>query len=268
VVQQAYNHGYDLLVMLRDEAAWMANRREVRFLDRRSDGFIFVSPGTGEWNDTLETLIDNKVPTVVCYHRNVPEGVAWVDPDNEAIVTLAMDCLVRSGHRRIGYLAGAITLTSEQPRLVLTAGQRTFDDVHRSETFDRLAAPGNPYGVVGMKVQNADPHWHLSPTVLDEIKVNGITGVICVNDLLALQLMQIAAEAGINVPADLSIVGVDDAPLSEVRGLTTVNFRYSEVGKLAVDAWIDMRRGCDAATASRVVPVSLIERTSVGAPRG
>src|SRR5687768_13962103 len=40
----AQHHGYDLLTILRAPARWMPNPEELRFLDRRSDGFIFIVP--------------------------------------------------------------------------------------------------------------------------------------------------------------------------------------------------------------------------------
>jgi len=266
VVPAAYRHGYDLLVMLRDEAAWMANRREVRFLDRRSDGFIFVSPGAGEWRDTLSKLVDNAIATVVCYSRDVPDGIAWVDPDNDAIVQLAVDRLLAQGHRNIGYLTGPTTVTSDHARLVLSGGDRTYDDIARTKAFAQIAERLASDGIVASIFRCTDPGWRLKPDVVRDLQGSGVTGVLCVNDLIALGLMQIARQAGVSVPRDLSIIGVDNASQSEVLGLTTVQFGYDEVGRLAVEAWIQLRNGLPAKDACRVVPAMLIERTTVQEP--
>ena len=54
------------------------------------------------------------------------------------------------------------------------------------------------------------------------------TAVLCANDLLALGLLTEALQLGLNVPADLAIVGYDDiefAPELVVRASTTVKPR-------------------------------------------
>ncbi len=266
VVQQAYKHGYDLLVMLRDEAAWMANRKEVRFLDRRSDGFIFVSPGVGEWTSTLEALVENKIPSVVCYHRDVPDGVAWVDPDNESVIDLMLDCLISAGHRTIAYLAGPITVTSDQPRLVLYGGERAYDDRERDRIFRERIAAMSPGGIRGCVLTGVDVSYQVTNEVLQSIIDSGATAVLC-GDYVALQLWTLAEERGLTIPGDLSIIGIDDSPLGGMRGLTSVHFRYSDVGAAAVDAWVDLKAGKSSAEASRKVAVSLVSRRSVSRPQ-
>lgn len=265
VARRAAQKDYDLLIMLRGEASWMTDRSEARFLDRRCDGFIFVSPGEGEWHETLEALVRNDVPAVVCYQRAVPEGVAWVDGDNQRIINLAIGCLLRSGHRRIAYLAGPETSTSDQPRLVVTGGRRAFDDIDRERVFRRAIEIGGANEVDGEILMAADPNYRLRAGVLDQLSDRGITAVIS-GDLFALQLWDMAIDAGLSVPGDLSIIGIDDSPHAGARGLTSVHCSYSELGQFAFDAWIDLKRGATPVEASRVVPVRLIERRSVSAP--
>jgi DNA-binding LacI/PurR family transcriptional regulator len=252
--------------MLRDEAAWMANRKEVRFLDKRSDGFIFVSPGVGEWTSTLEALVENKIPCVVCYHRDVPSGVVWVDPDNEGIIDLMLERLLVVGHKRIVYLAGPITVTSEQPRLVLYGGERAYDDRERERFFRERTAALCAAGVEGIVASGVDKNYDVTDEVLDGILASGATAVLC-GDHVALQLWTLAERRGLSVPTDLSLIGIDDTPLGAMRGLTSVRFRYSDVGAAAVDAWIDVKNGISPSEASRKVGVGLSDRASVAAPR-
>lgn len=250
----ARSRGYDLLIMLRDEADWMVKRQEVRFLDRRSDGFLFISPGAGEWGAALKALKKHDIPTVVCYRRDVPKGVAWVDPDNEAIVRLGVDNLRAQGHRKIAYVGGVLSNT-----------RRNFDDVERARLFEEITQAGKtkkPLFFTGVT-----PDWILHPDLLPALLKANVTGVVCLNDIIALMLWGELEKRGFKVPRDFSIVGVDNSPQGAARGLSSVAFSYQEVGQLAVQAWLELKAGKSAAQASKIVPVELIKRKSVSAPR-
>lgn len=262
----ASQHSYDLFIMLRGEAEWMANREEMRFLDRRSDGFIFISPGINEWKTALETLLQHDIPAIVCYRRDVPEGVAWVDPDNERIVQLAVDHLLAHGHRRLAYLSGPKTTTSSNGLLANVSGPRVhYDDEARLRYFhERLHASGLDENT--FVLCPADPNWTLSQSEAQQLLDSGATGVVCINDHLALQLRHHLEALGYNVPGDMSIVGVDNQLQAAHGNLSSIGFGYDAVGRHAVQAWIALRRGAPARDCCKVVPVHLVERASVGPP--
>jgi DNA-binding LacI/PurR family transcriptional regulator len=250
----ARSRGYDLLIMLRDESDWMANRGEVRFLDRRSDGFLFISPGAGEWSAALKALRKHEIPTVVCYRRDVPKGIAWVDPDNEAIVRLGVENLRAKGHKKIAYVGGVISNT-----------RRNFDDVERARIFEEIIFEGKPKKP--LVFTGITPDWTLHPDVVPSLLKANVTGIVCLNDIIALMLWDELEKRGLKVPRDFSLVGVDNTSQAEVRGLSSIAFRYQEVGRLAVQAWLELKAGKSAAQASKVVPVEFVNRKSIGAPR-
>lgn len=265
--EQAGHSGYDLTIMLRGEAEWMAKREEMRFLDRRSDGFIFISPGCGEWRTTFDALVRHSIPTVVCYRRDVPAGVAWVDPDNEAIMRLALDCLIRAGHRDIAYVAGPRPDRSDNERLPnLSAAAPGFDNQERQRYFEEIT------GARGLKkssrriIWTGDAGWVFSAREFGDLLAAGATGVIC-GDHQALQLLDHAEAFGVCVPYDLSIIGIDNEVAAAHRGLTSVGFGYDTVGRLAVQSWLELKRGKDSRDCCKVVPVALQERKTVAPPR-
>ena len=95
------------------------------------------------------------------------------------------------------------------------------------------------------------------------------TAVFAANDQMALGLLHAAADAGIRVPEDLSVVGFDDIP--EARHfsppLTTVRQDFGELGRRAIAVLLEeLEPGGEPAEHARV-PTPLVVRTSTAAPR-
>lgn len=67
------------------------------------------------------------------------------------------------------------------------------------------------------------------------------TAVVCYNDDLALTMMQFCKEYGINVPEDVSIVGVDDSKIASICDipLTTVAHPHRRLGEMAARSLLD-----------------------------
>lgn len=98
----------------------------------------------------------------------------------------------------------------------------------------------------------------------DFLLAQGVDGVFGVSDLLALGFLDGARKAGRRVPQDVSVVGFDDIPQSSwaAYGLTTVRQSPDDI-MAGVIAAIDREDAHGAGKLHHVVPVSLIERSSV-----
>lgn len=246
----AVRHGYDVLTLLRTDSNWVDNRKELRFLDRRSDGTIFDLSVLADAGGDLEALARHNVPTVVCYSRDVPEGIGWVDPDNRGAMYGAVSHLAARGHRRIAFLN-----TRESP------DSATYFDKGERLRYFREAVRQH-----GMK-ECADwifATWYFEqmPKLPRQILERGATAVICVNDRLAIDLMLATRSAGLSVPDDLSIIGVDNVD-AEQWGLTSMGFSYHDIGNRAVDALVGLITGKPVEECRIVIPVELCERQSV-----
>ena len=91
--------------------------------------------------------------------------------------------------------------------------------------------------------------------------------ILCANDLLAIGALAALRDAGLDVPHDVAIVGMDNTPLSEVTWptLTTVDLGSSERARIAAELLLE--RIEDPARTPRVVGVEprLVVRASSGA---
>ena len=81
---------------------------------------------------------------------------------------------------------------------------------------------------------------------------------------------QVAAELGLDIPGDLSVIGVDDLDLVAAAlepGLTTVALPHREMGRWAMSRLLGLIDETDAPGASPLLlECELVERGSVGSP--
>lgn len=100
---------------------------------------------------------------------------------------------------------------------------------------------------------------------LELLRVRDFTAVFSANDQMALGLLHAARELGVEVPAQISVVGFDDVPEAAhfLPSLTTVRQDFAELGRRAVASLLDELAGRDA-TGRETVPTQLIVRGSTG----
>jgi LacI family transcriptional regulator len=95
---------------------------------------------------------------------------------------------------------------------------------------------------------------------------NDVRALICFNDRLSIGAMHALAEAGLDVPADVSVVSFDDDPIASwvKPRLTTIALPHYELGRTAIEVLLD---GADRPPRNgpqiHRLPMPLRERESV-----
>jgi LacI family transcriptional regulator len=97
----------------------------------------------------------------------------------------------------------------------------------------------------------------------------GATAIFAANDLLVLGALRAAREAGIRVPSDLSLVGVNDIPLVGLIDppITTIRVPQREMGAIAARMLIALIEGEPVKRRHVLLETSLVVRGSTAAPR-
>lgn len=251
ISRAATGTGYELLAYAglmtgADRPGW-----ERRSLSRLSgtliDGAIVVTPTTA--------LSSSSIPVVAIDPHTGPEGHATVDADNEAGAVQAVEHLLSLGHTRIAHLQGRADLASAQLR---AAGYRSA-----------LTAAG--ITVDECLLRDGGYQEDQSAAVARELLTlaDRPTAVFAANDSSAIGVLRAAAEVGLRVPQDLSVVGFDDVPQASTTTppLTTVSQPLAELGSHAVQMLLTMLRG-EPTTDHVRLPTTLRVRASTGpAPR-
>ena len=239
-------HEYDLLTLLRTPPEWMSDQKELQFLDRRTDGFIFVV--MRNQFRMIEKLVGHGVPVVACMLGDVPPGVPAVVLDNAGTMEQAVDYLVARGHRRIAYMHGP----DRADFLQRAHGYRSAMTRH---SLDACLIPTK---------NNDVPLLDWRERLVGAIQTKGVTSVVCACDHLAFEVMACLEEYGIRVPQDVSITGLDDSPGGAARGLTTFRCTAPEdFGRLALNILVATISGNGNSQNGVVIPAHIVERSSV-----
>jgi DNA-binding LacI/PurR family transcriptional regulator len=186
-------------------------------------------------------------------------GVISVAPDYCGAATTGIGYLLARGHRRIAVSAEHYFGVESFARNELVRGA-TLAFAEAGLAFSADAVLFNHFGREG-----GNP----IVTAITGPRETRPTAVFCFDDWTAINVIREAQAAGLSLPRDLSVVGVND----DLRGanlnvpLTTIHLPAEEIGALAVKSLLGeiVPQGNRAPTLHRLA-VRLIERASVGPP--
>ena len=232
------SHGYDL------EREYAALRK---FLEHRVDGLALI--GEDHSQETYELIERQNIPAVTMWNYSETSRLSCIGADNKMAGTLAAQHLVGLGHRDIGLLFPptkdndrARDRRSGVQKILINAGININPDWDVESTYSIADA------------KSAALHLLRSP--------HRPSGILCGNDVLAMGVLYAARSCNLDIPQDLSVVGIGDFKgSSEVEpGLTTVRLPAREIGRLAGnhlsqsitgDLTNEQRVGCDIALIER-----------------
>ena len=198
-------------------------------------------------------LRKSELPAVCVNNTDAYGDLNSVTADNRAVGSIAAEYFLDKRHRKLSVVtAGCENCTSELERV---AGFK-----------ESCSGVGAECDVIRLdELCRADGEID-SAKLLE--RCDGRSGVFCVNDGVAVKIMNAFEDTGRRVPEDVSIIGVDNSVLCEhVRPkLTSVDQFSWRMGERAAELIIDIVNGKtdrSEITNVRIAP-SLVERDSVG----
>jgi DNA-binding LacI/PurR family transcriptional regulator len=199
------------------------------------DGFIF---GRIELLNQLEPAQLRRLPFAVVDY-NAGRSVNSVRVDARAGAKAAAQHLIDLGHRRFGILS---FLRGMGPARVFPPGAgRPKSMAGMAIDQEKLQGYAEAFAAAGINIDDvpvvqAEP-WdeRAAGVMLDEAR--GATAILSMAVMQAIALIREAERRGINVPADLSIVGFNDIPEAAkcTPPLTTVDSCTMEKGRVAAE---------------------------------
>jgi DNA-binding LacI/PurR family transcriptional regulator len=222
-------------------------------LEHLVDGIIclprapFPPPGES-W---LQRVREERVPCVIVDADAVEVGFDSVVSADRKGAEEAVDHLIRLGHRRIAHLCGYTHARSVQERL---AGYREAL-ARRGIAFDPVLVAGDTWDRSEMAV-----------TAVELLsRAPAPTALFASNDVLASIAMKAARQHGMQVPADLAVVGFGDLDVADWIGLTSVCQSPREMGRLAAERLFSRMTEPELEPRLIVQPTRLVVRDTCGA---
>jgi LacI family transcriptional regulator len=216
---------------------------------RRVDGLILVGPALS--SRYVLALRRAGLPIVLIDNLLGETPIDCILWDNEnGAYQGTRHLIVGHGHRHIAFLSGPAEWFSSRERAV--GYRRALQEAGLDPHIVHMPSTTFATGRQAMR------------TALEERPA--LTAVMAVNDAMAAGAIHACQEAGRAVPADVAVVGFDDAPWAEMvtPPLTTLHVPEREVGVQAARRMVDLiERGGQVPVQMRL-SVELVVRQSCG----
>lgn len=222
---------------------------------RRVDAIICTAARLGD-EETVRQVRERGVPIVLAV-RTIPGApLPSVGHDDRAGGRMVAEHLLSLGHRRLLELRGPFDVQSFRDRHagfdaeVRAAGLEPFDLGESAST--PTVAEGRRLMDVALRLARPLP-----------------TAIFAHNDAMAIGALEVLESRGLACPAEVSVMGYNDAPLSEhlTPPLTTIGYPSVEVGRFAAEVALQHIEDADRSSPHVSFAPTLIVRGSTAPPR-
>lgn len=248
-----YEHGYPVFLCNSDGKPEKEYYYLKLLMEKGVDGLVLVS--AGDDLDSLELLDGRNIPKVIIDRRVDSLNTDSVLIDNHKGGYDATRHLLDLGHKRIGCITG--------PSQVTPSGQRLQGYVRalkekNMEVDDGLIVSGDfkshsgSRGLIRLMGHPKPP-----------------TAVFACNDMMAIGALTAAEKLGIEIPAQLSLVGFDDIAMASmvIPKLTTIVQPKRELGEAGAGLLLERIKNGNREKSTIILEPSIIIRESSSPPK-
>lgn len=221
VERYCFEQGYNLMLGNTEGEAHTALSYLKMMLRKRVDGLLIMcSEGQQEVFNQLDWL--KNLPVVVMDWGMESREVDLIADNSHQGGYLATRHLLALGHRDIGCITGPHNRAPADQRL---AGF--------TQAMQEAGLTINPAWIQEGDFDCASGHDAMVRLLSQPSRPSAL--FVC-NDMMAMGVISAAHQAGLSIPADLSLVGYDNVALAQYMSppLTTINQPKEELGRLAV----------------------------------
>ena len=236
-------HGYDLAM----ETAIVRS-----LLERRIDGIALV--GFDHEAVPFNMLEQRDVPVISIWNYHEDSKIPCVGADNFEAGRLVAQHIIDLGHKDIAFVFPE-TKSNDRARDRLSGALNAAQSSGLKITDNRILSCSYDIGAAKELAKK-------------ELSGNRPTAFVCCNDIIAHGFIYACQSLGVNIPDDVSIVGIGDFGGSEhlEPGLTTVRLPAKRIGYQAADTLLDMSEtGIQPKNFAQSIKLEFIERASTRA---
>lgn len=218
----------------------------------RVDGFILYDEHDDD--PRIPLLLSMRIPCVMVTSAELGDRIGrLITPEHET-VTVMLDHLNSLGHKRIAHLSGPVDYVHERAR----AGLMTVEGKRR-----------------GMRMRHVEGTYSYESGAQEARRLLSLsarsrpTALVVGNDIMAMAALRAAADLGVRVPEDLSVIAWDDSVLCQAARpqLTAMDHGLMEKGRLATGLLFELIAGSTHLHRSSPVGTLLVRDTTGPAPR-
>ncbi len=247
-------HDYQILLALSHGDYRRGTRHLERLASRWVDGFIIIG-NAAPTSDAVALAKMGKPVILSVWNAEVPvHEVPIVDIDFRSAGELATQHLLELGHQRI---ATILEMPVQSTRLEGFRAVLGRAGIVVSEDYQR---PGDSSFESGYREMSTLLALRTPPTA-----------VFAGNDAMAIGAMRAIEDAGLRIPADVAVVGVDDIMEAEHTrpALTTVHIPKRELARIAVDSVLAfIKEGAPSPMSTLISPYLVIRQSTHGISNG
>lgn len=250
--------GYQLMIVGPDASYRATERGLLGLKQRRFDGLVILGTVIDVQSEFMRRAPESPIVAIE-YRGDTPIPV--IDFNESAAMKLAIAHLGEFGHKNLLWVGPADD--DDEP---VHHREEAFLDAAREADMKTSACRFEE--VRG--ANSADLIDRVASTVQSHLaRGTNFTGVVCCNDKIAIGACDALMRAGLSIPKDVSVIGIDDTEASLcIPRLTSISHQLHEMGRRAAELALEMSSDPFAMYRYRgsrhVVEPSLVVRSSTG----
>ena len=217
--------------------AELLSQVKVMYQEKRVDGFIVLY--AGEEDDVRSYLITDKIPFVIVGSTiERANEITAVDNNNQLMGSEAANYLASLGHQQLAFISN-------------TDSGEVFH-----ERYQGFVLKTQSLGLKGRLVKSKN-----------KLDIGRATGLVVLDDILAIKVIQGLSEQGISVPADVSVISFNNSVFASLIHpyLTTFDINIRQLGHRSVQKLVHLLAYPDDFKEKVTVPFELKVRESTKA---
>jgi DNA-binding LacI/PurR family transcriptional regulator len=221
----------------------------VRMLRQYSVDGVIVASSTLP-SSFAESFKDAGLPVVHAFGRaSTAPDVHVVGIDNVACGRMAAKALIQRGYASVGFLGGPRTASSTQDR---AGGFLSALAEHPQIRVSTSYATDYTFDAGRAEMQRL-------------LQDGTAEAYFCGDDLLAVGALSAIEEAGLSVPGDIGLIGLNDMEMArwQIIGLTTIRQPVPQIIDAAIDLVVATIQTPDRPPENRLFPCAVIDRRTL-----
>ncbi len=200
------------------------------FMNKKVDGILYFVSDLTEEKKELVRFIYETTP-IVLVEQEVSEDIPFVVPDMYNGAKLLVEHLIENNHKKIALIGPPEYDTVGQQRVIAYKDVLKANDIEYNDEYISLSNYGFEQGMKSME------------EIFNRVDEKP-TAVFAADDEMAIGAMSYLRSIGLEIPRDISIVGMNDSAVSRyiTPSLTTINHNQSEIGRLAIETLLKMMK--------------------------